>query len=272
MLFETRGVYQQAQIFLVLSKSNLPLSESPLIEVRTIKRANLNGGTLIDGFPSGGLANSISSMCFMKSLRNELISVLDSSAFPPLSMIYDGIANFPARIYANKDLKVAFLISELNLDQTMYYAVSRTIFQWAMDNGCKLVISSGTISTEESKRSPKEYELQNVYGVASTKKAKEKMKNIGIVLELHSGSVNGIPALLLNEGARRNFDVIVLLGKIIKGSSEFRSAAAISEAIMKLVPGLSCDIRDLITRAKTIEQDLMKVRAGQKNSTINLYR
>jgi hypothetical protein len=74
------------------------------------------------------------------------------------------------------------------------------------------------------------------------------------------------------EGARRNFDVIVLLGKILKGSSEFRSAAAISEAIMRLVPGLSCDIRDLLSRAKTIEQDLMKVRAGQKNSTINLYR
>jgi hypothetical protein len=41
---------------------------------------------------------------------------------------------------------------------------------------------------------------------------------------------------------------------------------------MKLVPGLSCDIRDLLSRAKTIEQDLMKVRTGQKNSTINLYR
>ena len=49
----------------------------------------------------------------MNSLRNELISVLDSSAFPPFSMIYNGIANFPARIYANEDLKVAFLISEL---------------------------------------------------------------------------------------------------------------------------------------------------------------
>jgi uncharacterized protein len=253
----------------VLNGTNLPLSESPIIEVRTIKRANLDGGILIDGFPSGGLTNSIASMCFMKSLRKELIYVLDSSAFPPLSMIYDGIANHPARIYANKDL--AFLVSELNLDQSMFYAVSRTIFQWAMENGCKLVISSGTVTTEESKRSSKEYDLQNVYGVASTKKARDKMKNIGMILELHSGSVNGIPALLLNEGARRNFDVIVLLGKIIKGSSEFRSAAAISEVIMKLVPGLSCDIRDLLTRA-TIEQDLMKVRAGQKNSTINLYR
>ena len=78
--------------------------------------------------------------------------------------------------------------------------------------------------------------------------------------------------MLLNEGVRRNFDVIVLLGKMLKESSEFRSAAAVSEAIMKLIPGLSCDIHSLLTRAKTIEQDLRRVKAGQNNSAINLYR
>lgn len=67
--------------------------------------------------------------------------------------------------------------------------------------------------------------------------------------------------------------VIVLLGKMLKKeSSEFRSAAAVSEAIMKLIPGLSCDIPSLLTRAKTIEQDLRKVKAGQNNSAINLHR
>ena len=131
-------------------------------------------------------------------------------------MIYNGIANFPARIYANEDLKVAFLISELNLDQSMYHVVSKTILQWVIEKECDLVISSGTISTED--------DLQGVYGVASTERAKDRMKNAGNILELHSGSVNGIPALLLNEGVRRNFDVIVLLGKMLKESSEFRSA------------------------------------------------
>ena len=33
----------------------------------------------------------------------------------------------------------------------------------------------------------------------------------------------------------------------------------ISEAIMKLVPGLSCDIRTLLAKAKTFEQDLTRV-------------
>jgi uncharacterized protein len=186
-------------------------------------------------------------------------------------MIYNGIANFPARIYANEDIRVAFLISELNLNESMYYAVSKTILQLARENECGLVISSGSIFTEESKKSPSEHDLQRVYGVASTERAKDKMRNAEIP-ELHSGSVSGIPALLLNEGVRRNFDVIVLLGKILKGSSEFRPAAAISEAIMKLVPGLSCDIHFLLKRAKTIEHDLRKIKDRQNHSALNLYR
>ena len=247
------------------------MSQIPQIEIHTVKRANLNGGTLIDGFPSGGLTNSIASMCFMRSIKNELISILDSSLFPPLSMIYNGTANFPVRIYANEDIKAAFLISELNLNESLYYTVSKTILQWARENECELVISSGSIVTEESKESPNEHDLQKVYAVASTERAKDRMEKAGI-LELHSGSVSGIPALLLNEGMRRNFDVIVLLGNILKGSSEFRPAAAISEAIMKIVPGLSCDTHFLLKRAETIEQDLRKIRDGQNNSTINLYR
>lgn len=231
------------------------MPQVPQIEIHTVKKMNLKGGTLIDGFPSGGLTNSIASMCFMSSLRNELISVLDSSAFPPLSITHNGIANFPSRIYANEALKVAFLISELNLD-SMYYTVSKTILQWARENECELVISSGTISAEESKHS-KEYDMQKVYGVASTERAKDKMKNAEMIVDFYSGSVNGIPALLLNEGVRRNFDVIVLLGKTPQESSEFRPAAAVSEAIMRLVPGLSCDIRTLLTRAKTIEKDII---------------
>jgi predicted ATP-grasp superfamily ATP-dependent carboligase len=40
-------------------------------------------------------------------------------------MVYDGIANFPTRIYANEDLKVAFLVSELNVDPSFYYHVAK---------------------------------------------------------------------------------------------------------------------------------------------------
>lgn len=242
------------------------------IEIHNLKKGNLKGGTLIDGFPSGGLTNSILSMCFMNSVPNDLVSVMDSPLFPPISMVHDGIANFPTRIYANEDLKVAFLISELNLDPSIYYYVSRIILQWAGENGCELVISAATISDEESESSQKRDEPPEVYGVASTEKAKDKMRNTEMIRELASGSVSGIPELLLNEGAIRHFDVVVLLGKLVQDTSEFRPAATVSEAIMRLVPGLSCDIRSLLIRAKTFEQDLRKLRTEGKSSAINLYR
>lgn len=201
----------------------------------------------------------------MNSVPNDLVSVMDSPLFPSISMVQDGIANFPTRIYANEDLKVAFLISELNLDPSIYYYVSKTILQWAGENGCELVISAATISDEESESSQKRDEPHEVYGVASTERAKDKMRNTEMIRELTSGSVSGIPALLLN-------DVVVLLGKLVQDTSEFRPAAAVSEAIMRLVPGLSCDIRSLLIRAKTFEQDLRKLRTEGKSSAINLYR
>jgi predicted ATP-grasp superfamily ATP-dependent carboligase len=72
--------------------------------------------------------------------------------------------------------------------------------------------------------------------------------------------------------AIRNFDVIVLLGKTIQDTPDYAPAASVSEAIMKLVPGLSCDTGSLLTKAKTYEQDLRRVRSERKDSAINLYR
>jgi len=87
------------------------------IEVRKIKKVNLRGGTIIDGFPSVGLTNAIASECFVHSLKTELVAFLDSPGFPALSIIRNTTPNFPARIYANEDLKLTIFASELNLDQ-----------------------------------------------------------------------------------------------------------------------------------------------------------
>jgi predicted ATP-grasp superfamily ATP-dependent carboligase len=87
--------------------------------------------------------------------------------------------------------------------------------------------------------------------VASTKRDGDRNRNTEIVRELPSGSVSGIPALLLNEGTVRNFDVIVLLGKTMQDTSDFAPAASVSEVIMRRVPGLSCNTRSLLTHAKS---------------------
>jgi hypothetical protein len=106
--------------------------------------------------------------------------------------------------------------------------------------------------------------------VASTKRARDRIRNTEMIRELPSGAVSGIPALLLNEGIVKKFDVIVLLGKTIQDTSEFGPAASASEAIMRLVPGLSCDTGSLLTKVQTFEQNSRRVRSDRKDSAIKL--
>ncbi|MGI0045216.1 MAG: PAC2 family protein, partial [Nitrososphaeraceae archaeon] len=76
--------------------------------------------------------------------------------------------------------------------------------------------------------------------------------------------VSGIPAILLNEASLLNFEVIVLVVKVIRGVPDFRAAAVISDAITKLVPGVYCNIGTLMDEAKTIENEIKNIRENQK--------
>jgi uncharacterized protein len=251
------------------------------IEIRKIKSVNLKGGTVIDGFPCICLTNTIASQCFINSLETELVAVLDSSAFPGLSIIHNGVPTFPARIYANEDLKLSIIVSELNLDHTMHYSISKIILQWAIENQCELIISAagmpvseentGVSSTGELKTEEANEAEAHVVAAASTTRALEKVANAGIPL-LSNGSAIGIAALLLNEGIWMNFDVIILLVKVLKDVPDFRAAAALSETISKLIPGASCDIASLLQEAAQIEKDLRKIKTGQTDPDVRIYR
>ena len=92
----------------------------PKIEIRGMKDVDLKGGIVLDSFPSSGLANAIASGCLIHSFKTEFVAVLNSPAFPALSVIRNSAPNFPARVYANEELKLVFFVSKLKLDQSMY--------------------------------------------------------------------------------------------------------------------------------------------------------
>ena len=88
----------------------------PIIEIRKLKEINIEGGVVFDGFHNIGLTSTITCGCFINSLKTELVGILDSSLFSPMSVIYDSKPNFPARIYANEEKKLGFFVSELVLE------------------------------------------------------------------------------------------------------------------------------------------------------------
>lgn len=236
------------------------------IEIHELKSVNLQGGTLIDGFPGLGLANAIASECIVESLQLEPVAIIDSEMFPSMSTIYKSKPYFPARIYANEDMKLAIFISELKLKEPLLKEIGRTIFKWAKGQQCCLILSAAGLPVEEV-----EYENgTDVLSVASTESAINKVlaKNIKI---LEHGIVTGIPGVLLNEGRLQNIDVIVFLIRVLKDVPDFRAAAVVSEVLAEFAPSCRCDTTNLVVEAEKVEKRLKKIQSEGKSLMDIMY-
>ncbi|MGI0082331.1 MAG: proteasome assembly chaperone family protein [Nitrosopumilaceae archaeon] len=220
------------------------------ITIRETKPINIEGGYLIDGFPYAGLANAIATESMINTINFEIAGVLDSDLFPPISVIKDGVPNFPARIFVNSTLKVAVFSSYLTPHESIHRHLARTMLEWATQHKCSLIVSSSAIKTEESN--------PFVIGVGSTEAAKKKLKDANIPTLSH-GTVPGIPGILLNEGAMSNTNVIVLLFNARDKGPDFRSGAEVCMAMSKLVPGAACDLAMLLREAEVVEKNLKHV-------------
>jgi uncharacterized protein len=242
------------------------------IEIRNLRqdrRLDMKDGIVLDGFPSTGLLNAIASECLIRSSGTELFAIIDSPQFPALSIISNSMPSFPARLHINEALKVAFFISEFNIDPRIQSTMGKVILNWALQNKCKMIISAaGVLSKKQDMESDASVnpDEQPIFAVASTPSATKIVKQNNFI-ELKSGWIGGIPATLLNEGSLVGLDVIVLVVDTISDVPDFRASALVSNAITKLVPGLHCDIASLIVEAELVENKMKQVRDGHKESS-----
>ena len=81
------------------------------IKIKEFKKINLEGGYLIDGFPSVGFSSAIATESMIHTSQFELGGIIDSEIFPPISVIKNGKPNYPSRIFINEDLKVGVFSS-----------------------------------------------------------------------------------------------------------------------------------------------------------------
>ena len=266
------------------------------------KEINIKGGIVLDGFPSSsGLVNASASQCLIRSTGTDLVAFLDSPDFPPISVVNNYVPQYPVRIYVNESLKMAFFVSDINIDKAIQRDVAKAILKWTRENECKLIISAqGILSSfsptsssgdgnkeEDSGQEDGDYDDCNnndttkatsitslpplptdISAVTSTESAARLiMESSNYFTHLRVGTVTGIPEILLNEGSMTNLDVIVFLVNVIRDVPDFRAAAVVSEAVSRIVPKLSCDIGALMVEAQIIENKMKNVRAEQKRTS-----
>ena len=221
----------------------------PKIRIKEIRPLNLEGGYLIDGFPSMGFSSVIATESIIHTSQFKLAGIIDSDIFPPISLIKDGKPNFPTRIFVNDELKVAAFLSHLALEESLHRNVAKKMLDWAKNKKISLIISSVSVKSTDGN--------EEIIAVGSTENATKKLKDAGLKV-LEFGTIPGIPGMLLNEGSLSQQDVIVILFHSESTGPDFRSSAKLCMAITQLIPGASCDIPALQAEAEKVEQIIKK--------------
>jgi len=239
------------------------MTEVERIRIREIKPINIEGGFLVDGFPSIGFTSAIATESLIHTSQFELGGIIDSDNFPPVTIIKDGTPNYPTRIFVNEDLKVVVFSSYLTLHESLHRTMADLMLDWAKKHKCSLIVSSVAVKspTDENK----------AVAAGSTNSAKKKLKEAGFSVLQH-GTIPGIPGALLNEGMLNNQDVIVILFNAKDSGPDFKASVQLCMAMAKLMPGVSCNIESLQKDAETAEKEIKETEKEAKYLKDSMYR
>ena len=97
-----------------------------------------------------------------------------------------------------------------------------------------------------------------MYGIGSTDRANESLKRNEIA-PFEEGVITGVAGVLLNEGRKRDFDVITLLSEAHPDYPDARAAARVIETIDKILLHTELDAKPLYEEAERIEVQLKSI-------------
>jgi uncharacterized protein len=248
------------------------------VRIYEVKRIDVEGAIVIDGFPSVGLVSSIVANFLIDTLKMEQIGIVESPTFPTVSLVRNGVPQHPVRIYAGHppadrtgrgaDKIVAF-VSEFHPAPTIIHPLATAILDWVQEQRCSLLVSPEglVVEAEPRARSARPTRLGDVkvYGIASTAKARELYIEPNTI-PFTEGVITGIAGVLLNEGRRRGFDVLTFLAEAQSDYPDARAAAKVIEAINRILLRTPLDAVPLYAEAERIEQQLLSIqRRAERN-------
>ena len=227
------------------------------VEIVDFEDMDLQGATVIAGFPSIGLVSTIAANYLIDALNLRQIGALDSSHFPALSVVHTGEPLSPVRIYAGAQSngeKIVVFVSEFKPKPNLINSISNAIMKWATEKKCKMLISPEGMVVE-GKNADSE-ETAGAYAIGSTGDVRNMlaMKNI---TQFKNGIIAGVSGVLLNKGKQSDFDVISILTQAHPNYPDAKAAAAAINVIA-LIIDLEINVAPLYEESERIEKQLQK--------------
>ena len=225
------------------------------VEIVDFNDMDLEGATVIAGFPSIGLVSTIAANYLIDALNLKQIGALDSKDFPALSVVHTGEPLSPVRIYAGVQQsghKIVVFVSEFKPKPHLINEISFAIMKWVNEKKCSLLISPEGMVVEGKN----EGACAEAYAIGSTNDIRQQlaMKQIA---QFKNGIIAGVSGVLLNKGKQSNFNVISILTEAHPKYPDARAAAAAINVIAAILDA-EINVAPLYEESERIESQLQK--------------
>ncbi|MBN2489210.1 MAG: proteasome assembly chaperone family protein [Methanosarcinaceae archaeon] len=210
---------------------------------------------LIEGFPGIGLVGNIASQQVIDELEMTYIGSIDSRYFPPIAILYEGLINMPVRVYESEEFNLIIIVSDIPINPSVSYDISKAIVEWAESINTKEIISIAGIATMT--------ENHKVFGAATNTEMLERIKDKVEVFQM--GTISGISGSFMTECLIRGIPAISLLGATQSQNPDPRAAAVVID-VLNLLYGFGIDTEDLIEQAERIEIEMQKLAEEVKST------
>jgi len=221
----------------------------------TTKAISSKEPVLIEGFPGIGLVGNIASQQIIDELDMTYIGSIESRLFPPIAVLYQGLINMPVRIYESEKNNLIMVVSDIPINPSISYDVSRVLIEWAGMIQAKEVVSIAGIATMD--------EDSKVFGAATNNDMLDRIKENVEIFQM--GTISGISGSIMSECFVRGIPAISLLGATKSQNPDPRAAAAVIEVLNTLYD-FSIDTESLIEQAERIEIEMQKLAEDVRTS------
>ncbi len=220
-----------------------------MIEIRLFKDIDLEGYTLIEGFPGAGLVGSMANSYMIEKLNMEYIGYIDSESFPPIAVIHNSVPMFPVRIYADKKNKLIAMIAEFTIQTELVHELGIEIMDFVRKMGIKRIISIGGIPVEKPS--------EDAFIVSTDKTLLSKALANGIK-PIGDGVVAGVSAIILANSTVLDIPIANLLVEVNPEMTDPKYAEIALSGLNKIID-INIDLKELDKEAKLVEAKIRQM-------------
>ena len=208
---------------------------------------DVKDAVVLEGSPELGLIGNILGWLLVEELKMKQIGYIDSKDFPPLAVLYKGIAIHPFRIYSTDG--IVLFLSDFIIPPAVSYDMSNAIVDWMEKNNSKELITFNSMVVMEKSDS--------VAAAANSEDSLKRLGDLNLPI-LPFGNVNGLSGSLLTRTATKDIPASCLFAEVLNQYPDPRAAASLVNVLNKML-NIEVNAEPLLKEADEIEDRLKEL-------------